>query len=369
MIRLDATALTQQQILKQHPWIDNLGDKMLSRVISPPARNLSTGTATPRRRTLLLTFDAFDTLFTPRKPVAEQYASVAHEFGLSHTAITPESIKNAFKGSFKAQAKRYPNYGRADVLRGLYGGPRQWWADVIHGTLAGALSSRQAPNNGTDLETASNNQVKSLELPSGLVETLVDRFAGAQGYALFDDVEPFFARMREVKRAARELSPYERILVGVVSNSDDRVPAVLSALGLRVGELRADQDRSSMELPGFEEKGKSEIHGSVDRGSTPGSTPGIEEQAELDIDMVITSYEAGEEKPNPLIFDVAKRQAGLLLPGKESNENLWCVHVGDDYEKDYVAACDAGWRGCYLDREGGSEYPGLKVHSLMDLVS
>ncbi|KAJ5628584.1 hypothetical protein N7490_010812 [Penicillium lividum] len=35
-------------------------------------------------RTLLLTFDAFDTLFHPRKPVPGQYASTAHEYGLSH---------------------------------------------------------------------------------------------------------------------------------------------------------------------------------------------------------------------------------------------------------------------------------------------
>ncbi|CAI7627906.1 unnamed protein product [Penicillium glandicola] len=111
-------------------------------------------------------------------PVPEQYASTAHEYGLSKD-ITPDAVKAAFKETFRAQMKRYPNYGRADVLRGRYGGPKQWLEEVMHGSFslcAGNPDSR--------------------DLPSGLLDALLKRFAGAEGHALFEDVEPFFARIR-----------------------------------------------------------------------------------------------------------------------------------------------------------------------------
>ncbi|KAJ5703877.1 hypothetical protein N7493_011015 [Penicillium malachiteum] len=294
-------------------------------------------------RTLLLTFDAFDTLFTPRPPVPEQYASVAHDFGLSRTAITPQKLKAAFKDTFRTQLAQYPNYGRADVLRGKYGGPRQWWEEVIRNTFAQTLST----SNPSDIQP---------QLPTGLVENLLDRFAGAGGYSLYEDVAPFFARMRELK--ASELGRFDRVVIGVVSNSDDRVPAVLKDLGLRVGDLRADQDLSSMALPGFEQR---------DDAATARYT-GL--QSEHDIDMVITSYEAGEEKPNRLIFDVAERQARILVrqSGVPEDEPWTRVHVGDDYNKDYIAARDAGWQSYLLPRGNTQEQPAQTLDSLMDLL-
>ncbi|KAJ5711745.1 hypothetical protein N7488_005901 [Penicillium malachiteum] len=292
--------------------------------------------------TLLLTFDAFDTLFTPRPPVPEQYASVAHEFGLSRTAITPQKLKAAFKDTFRSQLAQYPNYGRADVLCGKYGGPRQWWEEVIRNTFAQTLSTL----NSSDIQP---------QLPIGLVENLLGRFAGAGGYSLYEDVAPFFARMRELK--ASELGRFDRVVIGVISNSDDRVPAVLKDLGLRVGDLRADQDLSSMTLPGFEQR---------DDAATSRYT-GL--QPDHDIDMVITSYEAGEEKPNRLIFDVAKRQARILArQSSVSEDEPWTrVHVGDDYNKDYIAARDAGWQSYLLPRGNVQEQPAQTLDSLMDL--
>ncbi|KAJ6027349.1 hypothetical protein N7499_000904 [Penicillium canescens] len=307
-------------------------------------------------RTLLLTFDAFGTLFYPRLPVPDQYAATAHEFGLSRTAITPDRLKTAFKDIFKAQTRQYPNYGRAAVLRGQYNGPRQWWEEVIRGSFARAL----AENNGearlaqTSLQMGGTNE--NIDLPSGLVDSLLDRFAGSQGYALYDDVTPFFRRMRELKTSGK--SPFENIIVGVVSNSDDRIPAVLKSLGVRVGDMRADQDRSSMELPGFEE-----------RQGTQTTTDG---QHSHDVDLVVTSYEAGAEKPHRLIFDVARRQAQLLAnPSMNSETNMLCAHVGDDYAKDYCAARDAGWESYLLPRDPSQKNPNAvkTLDSLTELVT
>ncbi|KAJ5377423.1 uncharacterized protein N7496_004832 [Penicillium cataractarum] len=316
-----------------------------------------------RRRTLLLTFDAFETLFYPHPPVPDQYATIGHEFGLSRTAVTPDKLKAAFKDVYRLKSNQHPNYGRADVLKGRYGGPKQWWEEVIRGSFGQVLASEK---NGDHSQTVSQDY-GDVDLPSGMVETLLDRFAGDGGYTLYDDVAPFFARMRD-HRASSNTTPFDRIVLGVISNSDDRVPAVLKALGLRVGNTRADQDRSSMELPGFEEQ-----------DSINPNTTNQEGRPDADFDLVITSYEAGEEKPNKLIFDVAKRQARLLVrhdaqqgstpAGLEDTDDWTCIHIGDDYQKDYVGATRAGWQSYFLERNGSEERPSRTIRSLMELFT
>ncbi|KAJ5362432.1 hypothetical protein N7541_003276 [Penicillium brevicompactum] len=314
--------------------------------------------ASTNPRTLLLTLDAFGTLFYPNPPVPEQYATVAHEFGLSRSAFTPEKLEAAFKDVYQAHAKLWPNYGRADVLRGKYGGPRQWWEEVVRESFARVL----VPKNSQSSQGPNDN----FELPVGMMDVLINRFAGEGGYALFDDVAPFFARMREIKRSPTR--QFDRILLGIVSNSDDRVPAVLKALGLRVGNMRADQDLSSLELPGFETRGGSDVH-----------TSNLKGPQDVDLDLVITSYEAGEGKPSRMIFDVAKRQAQLLASNHvyrdgstdavvNKTDDWICVHVGDEYEKDYRAALDAGWESYLIPRGNGRECSAKTIASLLDLI-
>ncbi|EAW11594.1 putative haloacid dehalogenase-like hydrolase [Aspergillus clavatus NRRL 1] len=307
--------------------------------------------ASRRPRTLLLTLDAFDTIFHPRQPVPEQYAAAADAFGLPRSTITPERLAAAFKSTFKAQSKAYPNYGREYVLRGQYGGPRQWWEEVIRGSFSRAMT-------GDSEQFGVNN-----EIPPALVTYLVERFASSEGYALFDDVEPFLAAVREIKSRKRG-SVFDRVLLGVISNSDDRVPAVLKSLGLRVGHVRADQGVESRRLPGFE------TDGAV--GSPSRSKDGDEQVRQVDdVDLVITSYEAGEEKPSRVIFDVARRQAQRLAHGADDADSDWvCMHVGDDVDKDYHAALSVGWDGYYIPRgDTAHDTHGVKtIHSLLDLI-
>lgn len=292
-------------------------------------------------RSLLLTIDAFGTIFHPRLPVPEQYASTAHAFGLSPSLVTSESLQPAFKEVFKAHAKQYPNYGKELALRGQYGGPRQWWEEVIRGSFGKVLNG----DNGGDL-------------PEGLVQRLLDRFASKEGYVLYEDAGEFMARMREVKRGLTQkqrFGPFEKVLVGVISNSDDRVPGVLKSLELAVGDTRADQGVSSMRLAGFEERSSSSKEGDNEIN---------------DLDLVITSYEAGEEKPSPAIFDVARQQAMRHVGASSENASQWtCVHVGDDYSKDYQAAVNAGWDGYYLPREGKgqNQQDTKRIRSLTEL--
>lgn len=302
-----------------------------------------------RPRSLLITLDAFDTLFHPRLPVPQQYAQTAHAFGLSPSLVTSESLQPAFKAAFKAHAKQHPNYGRDLAVRGQYGGPRQWWAEVIEGSFARVLGLAQDRN-------------VSNQLPQGLVQRLLDRFASSEGYALYPDVPEFMARMRDVKTQLTQrqapknnyaFGSFERVVVGVVSNSDDRISTVLESLGLSVGDMRADQDVSSMRLPGFEER-------------APTEDSGCGKQLN-DLDLVITSYDAGAEKPSRVIFDVAKRQA-MRLAGSEDESDWVCVHAGDDYDKDFQAAMDAGWEGFYIPREGTEKATVRSLTELYDVL-
>lgn len=273
-----------------------------------------------RAKALLITFDAFSTLFHPRRPVPEIYASIAHSFGLPKSKVTDERLQAAFKTVFKAQSKAYPNYGREEVLRGRYGGPQQWWSDLIKMTFAKVLEDQ------------------TNDLPGGMVEKLLHVFASKEGYALYDDVQPFFTEFKKFKAKGA----FEHVVTGVISNSDDRVPAVLRSFGLLIGNVRADRDRSSMELPGFEQLGIEDGRNSMPK--------------EKDIDMIITSYEAGEEKPNCLIYEVAARQAQQCVFTSSSefpgDSVEWTrIHVGDDAQKDYTGAIDAGWHGFLISRE------------------
>ncbi|KAH8703220.1 hypothetical protein BGW36DRAFT_393627 [Talaromyces proteolyticus] len=272
-------------------------------------------------RALLLTFDAFSTLFHPRRPVSELYASVGRSFGLPESKLTSTRLESAFRTAFKAQSKAHPNYGRDEVLRGQYGGPRQWWSDLLKDTFSAVL------NENTDL-------------PNGMIEKLLEVFASKEGYALYDDVEPFFRGLQSFKAAN---NVFDYIVTGVISNSDDRVPAVLKSLGLSIGNTRADRDRSSMELPGFEQSDTNAKH--------PYS-------AENDIDMVVTSYEAGQEKPHRLIYDIAARQAKHFLAAATTSDNdfTWTrIHTGDDLQKDCIGAKDAEWTSFLLTRDVQNE--------------
>lgn len=50
---------------------------------------------TPQKlKNLVLTFDAFGTLFTPREPITRQYASVARNYGL---VIEENELQDSFR--------------------------------------------------------------------------------------------------------------------------------------------------------------------------------------------------------------------------------------------------------------------------------
>ncbi|KAL2868639.1 HAD-like domain-containing protein [Aspergillus lucknowensis] len=291
-------------------------------------------------RPLLLTFDAFNTLFHPRRTIPTQYRASASNFGIHVSYL---HLREAFKAAFKAQSLSHPNYGRDLALRGKYAGPQQWWEDVIRASFAGAFERDDDKRNTTT------------EIPAALIHDLLDRFASIRGYKLCRGVAPFFKHLRSIQRDGGGLEARRKIVIGVVSNSDDRICSVLQSLGVSVGEARAGETESH-KLPGFEEE--------RERISPL--------QHQKDVDFVLTSYQLGVEKPDPLVWDVALRTAQSLRPGAGDNEGWECVHVGDEYARDYHGAVNAGWKAYYLSQqaEAPANVPeGTKtIKSLLDLI-
>lgn len=296
------------------------------------------------RNYLLLTLDAYETLFHPRLPIATQYAQTAHSLGAfnplpTHLHPTDSDVKTAFKAAFKQEAKLRPNYGRSKP--DFKGGPKQWWANVIQGSFERAVLE---VDEGGSADVGEKKRQALESLPPELVPRLIHRFWSREGYELYNDVEPFFRELnvwksRMMQGVMTQDKGFDQIIVGVVSNSDDRVPDILTSLGLKVGGTRAE--------------------GMQQNGPVPDAT--ISSEPGNDIDFVITSYEAGEEKPHRQIFDVAKTRGKACkktLDDQENSQNeSWTyVHVGDDEAKDYEGAIAAGWDSFYLPRHAqGSE--------------
>ena len=145
---------------------------------------------------------------------------------------------------------------------------------------------------------------------------LLTRFASSEGYVLYPDVLPFFQALH---RRRQRSSNSSEILLGILTNSDDRVPSILASLGLRVGLWRYGT-----------EEGK--LHATS--------------ETYHDIDFVALSYDIGSEKPHCGIFDAAREMAS-----PSEGHITRCIHVGDDLEKDYRGAEGAGWTGLLLDRD------------------
>ena len=142
-----------------------------------------------------------------------------------------------------------------------------------------------------------------------------------------------------MKESFTETGLYPDIAVGVTTNSDDRVPSILSSLGLDVSPLRWEAHDSTTRI--------------------------LEESKAIrDIDFTVLSYDVGFEKPSHEIFDAARILGDRCLNASDSHTTY--VHIGDDLEKDVRAALSAGWGATLLDREG--KYPsGSRMTDLMGI--
>jgi FMN phosphatase YigB (HAD superfamily) len=257
------------------------------------------------KRNLLLCFDAFGTLIRPVKPVAQQYAQVARQCGL--TDFSDEELQSTLISTIKQESKKNPNFGKETGL-----GATKWWTNVIHNTFTPLLKDGEA-------------------LPQDLASKLLHRFASREGY---ETEQGLIESFKDLK--SNPFRHYNQLVVGVITNSDDRIPSILSSLGLDVSPLRYGTNSDANKT-----RNKS-----------------------YDVDFHCMSYDVGVEKPDKRIFNAAESMLAQIISTR-SGQNLdeskselggWQkVYVGDDYSKDVIGSTNAGWNPILLDPKDDCE--------------
>ncbi|KAF2178821.1 hypothetical protein K469DRAFT_491268, partial [Zopfia rhizophila CBS 207.26] len=255
-------------------------------------------------KNLLVAFDAFGTLFKPKAPIQTQYGEIARRYGID--CNSPKDLKLSFSAAFKEESREHPNYGKATGL-----GAEKWWSNVISKTFEPFLKNGQ-------------------EIPQQMTSDMLTRFSTKEGYMIYPDVLPFFQLLLAVKtEPIPSLWGWDKTVVGVVTNSDDRVPGILETFGLKIGPRR--------------------VGSSIQRSA--------EASICNDISFVVLSYDVGHEKPDPQMFDAAKQMLRETLTEKavdaeaQSIDDFELLFVGDSLMQDVRGAERAGWNAVLVDRE------------------
>jgi len=207
-------------------------------------------------------FDAGDTLIGPRDSFGAVYASVLAELGAPLAAADLEQgLRLCWAETNAALSPGVDRYGTAR------GGESGYWLRFVQGTLE---RTPNAPDDPT--------------LAVRAVDRLRDAFRDPASWQVFDDVMPALAELRD-----------DGARLGIVSNWDSGLPALIERLGLG---------------PWF--------------------------------DTVVVSHLEGVEKPSPELF----RRAIARLHGAPGE----CLHVGDVPELDRAGASAAGIASVLVDR-------------------
>lgn len=147
-------------------------------------------------RPQFISFDAFDTLYTPRDPIAIQYHRIGQEFGYD---ILVALIEKDFPVKFKKLLNKYPNYGKySKDIRSC----DEWWLTLI-----------------VDVFNISHF-LKDIQ-SEAFCKRLLYHFTTPDAYRVFDDVVPTLYKLKDMN-----------IPMIVSSNSDSRTVQVLENLGL-----------------------------------------------------------------------------------------------------------------------------------------
>jgi REG-2-like HAD superfamily hydrolase len=120
-------------------------------------------------------------------------------------------------------------------------------------------------------------------------EHLFQYFSTAEPYKLYPDTELALKRLRELHPTA---------CLACLSNSDERLRSILDGLGIAG-----------------------------------------------DFDLILDSRSIGSKKPDQKFFSTAMFKSGV-----DGLEPMECLYIGDDMERDYLGALNAGWNAKLLNR-------------------
>lgn len=212
-------------------------------------------------RPKVIFLDAVGTLFGVQQNVGEMYLNVTRRFGVEADS---KVLDQAFYQSFRSMPfpMAFPGVPVEEVPRKEY----EWWEAIAQDTFKRAGLYDQF----SDF--------------SAFFAELYRYFASPEPWFIYPDTIPFLNYWHS-----------QGIGLGVLSNFDTRIHAVLDALGL--------------------------THY---------------------FSSVTISTEVGAAKPNPLIFEAA------LAKHSAPAETAW--HIGDSFEEDYEGAKAVGIRAIWLKR-------------------
>lgn len=215
----------------------------------------------PRPRVILL--DAVGTLFGVRESVGQVYSHLAEAYGVR---VDAEVLNQAFFQSFRhAPPMAFPGVAIARIPHCEF----NWWQNVARQTFEHAQSLHQFADF------------------SEFFVALYDHFAKPDPWFVYPDVYDTLTQWR-----------HQGMELGVVSNFDSRIHAVLNVLQL------------------------SEFFSTI-----------------------TISTEVGAAKPHPKVFEIALKKHACL-PTE-------AVHIGDSFREDYEGAKAAGLRAVWLRRQPG----------------
>jgi len=211
-------------------------------------------------------FDVGGTLIGPRESYGTVYGRVLQGMGVERPAAV---LERALRAAWETMNARVPR--GADRYGWFPGGERGYWRRFVRQTLEEAGARLEDP------------------LADRLLESLREAFLSPSSWQVYPEVAPVLEQLRR-----------EGIRLGVVSNWDSRLPALLDRLGLA-----------------------------------------------RHFDAILVSHLEGIEKPDPELF---RRAVARLRTRAED-----ALHVGDTPELDLVGARAAGLEAALVDRAGSAD--------------
>lgn len=139
----------------------------------------------------VITFDAYDTLYSTTLPVMEHYCMVGNRHGIQ---ADPMQLTQNFPQAFKELKSNHPNYGKSSKISA-----RDWWCLLVQRVF------------------------QPLNPPEEMVNEILTRFEGLGAYEVLPDVKSF---LQEAK------SRHPDIVIGIISNTDPILYKLLKNIGL-----------------------------------------------------------------------------------------------------------------------------------------
>uniref|UniRef100_A0AAG5DW25 Haloacid dehalogenase-like hydrolase domain-containing protein 3 n=1 Tax=Anopheles atroparvus TaxID=41427 RepID=A0AAG5DW25_ANOAO len=252
----------------------------------------------------LITFDVTDTLLEYAVRPERHYAHVINSVLEPHlkVAIDEKIIGKSFVRCFRSMKSQYPNFGYTRKFSNETNREENWhwwWRTLVERVI---------------LEAASQSNCNKIPQPllGKIANQLIDDYTFDTKQVCWKKCAgvDLFLRALQETRTVDPSTQYQGKIVGVISNFDSRLSTILLNNG--ISSTMRDNCETRM------------------------------------VDFIITSYEAGVEKPDPKIFEIALKRANLQSHTSPVQPHE-ALHIGNLYNEDFLGARGAGWHALLVN--------------------